>query len=242
MTKAKPHTETITIQKRWSWLTALSVEVECDPTLSPRIKLGLALKVAHEAKQGLTGADLRDAVLRDAVLTGADLMDAVLRGADLTGAVLRDAVLTDAVLRGADLTGADLTGAVLRGADLRGADLTGAVLRGADLRGADLTGADLTGAVLRGADLRGEKIERIFAIAGRLDGYTFYGIQLRTGGVKISAGCRWYTIEQFREHVAKKYPDTDKARETLDIIEFIEKRAVGLPAPVVEAVTETVAS
>ena len=227
MTKAKPHTETITIQKRWSWLTALSVEVECDPTLSPRIKLGLALKVAHEAKQGLTGADLRDAVLRDAVLTGADLMDAVLRGADLTGAVLRDAVLTDAVLRGADLTGADLTGAVLRGADLRGADLTG---------------ADLTGAVLRGADLRGEKIERIFAIAGRLDGYTFYGIQLRTGGVKISAGCRWYTIEQFREHVAKKYPDTDKARETLDIIEFIEKRAVGLPAPVVEAVTETVAS
>ena len=42
------------------------------------------------------------------------------------------------------------------------------------------------------------------------------------------------TSKGFRAHVASEYPDTDKARETLDIIEFIEKRAVGLPAPVEE--------
>ena len=100
----------------------------------------------------LTGADLTDAVLRDADLTGAvltdaDLTGAVLRGADLTGAVLTDADLTGAVLRGADLRRADLTDADLTDAVLRDADLTGADLRRADLTDADLTGADLTDAV-----------------------------------------------------------------------------------------------
>jgi hypothetical protein len=87
--------EIITIAKRWSWLAAINVEIECDPTLAPRFKIGLAVKGAHE-----TGADLTDA--------------------DLTRADLRGAVLTRAVLTGADLTGADLTGAVLTGADLTG--------------------------------------------------------------------------------------------------------------------------
>ena len=144
-----PHTETITIRKRLSWLAALNVEITCDPATPPSIKLGLAARAAYS--------------------TGADLTDAVLTGAVLTGAVLR-----------------------------------------------------------------GEKIERVFAIAGRLDGYTFYGVQLRTGAVKIAAGCRWFTPDEYRAHVADDYPDTDKARETLDIIAFIERQAEGLPPPVAE--------
>ena len=109
--------ETVTITKRWSWLPSVDVEIECDPALPPKIKLGLAVKVAFEKKIVLTGA--------------------VLRGADLTGAVLRGAVLRSADLTGADLTGADLTGADLTGAVLTGADLKSAVLRGAVLRSAD---------------------------------------------------------------------------------------------------------
>jgi uncharacterized protein YjbI with pentapeptide repeats len=249
MTKA---TEQFTIPKRWSWLAAITVSIECDPLAPMGVKMGLAVRVAYETGADLTGADLTGADLTGAALTGA-----VLRGADLRDAVLRDADLTGAALTGADLTGAVLRGAVLRGADLRDADLTGAVLRGAvlrgaDLRDADLTGADLTGAaltgadlrgavlrdaVLRGADLRGEKIERLLASANRLDGYAFYGFQLQAGGVKIAAGCRCFTCAEFRAHVAVAYPDTDKARETLRIIDFIEGRAADLGValePVVE--------
>ncbi len=237
-------TEQFTIQKRWSWLTAVTVSIECDPLAPMGVKLGLAVRVARE-----TGAVLRDADLTGADLTGADLTGAVLTGADLTGAVLTGADLTGADLTGADLTGADLTGAVLTGAvltgavlrgavltgaDLTGADLTGAVLTGADLTGAVLTGAVLTGAVLTGADLRGadltgEKIERLLATVERLtDPYTFYGFQMAAGGVKISAGCRFFTCAEFRAHVAKDYPGSAKATETLRIIDFIEGRAADL--------------
>ena len=69
-------TEQYTIQRRWSWLTALTVTIECDPATPGPIKLGLAVKMAFQS-----GAVLRDAVLRGAVLRGADLSDAVLSGA-----------------------------------------------------------------------------------------------------------------------------------------------------------------
>ena len=111
------------------------------------------------------------------------------------------------------------------GADLRGAFLRGADLRGAFLRGADLSGADLSGADLRGAVLRGEKISRVIAIAERLDGYTFHAFELQTGGVKIKAGCRWFTPAEYRAHIANEYPGSSKATETLAILDFIERRA-----------------
>jgi hypothetical protein len=120
------------------------------------------------------------------------------------------------------------TGADLRGAVLRGADLTGADLRGADLRGADLRGADLRGADLRGAVLTGEKISRLIACVDRLDGYTFYAFELQSGGVKIRAGCRWFTPAEYRAHIAAGYPDTDKAKETGRILDLIEGRAEDL--------------
>ena len=235
------HTEIITIRRRpmWSFMGDISVGIECDPLTSIGVKIGLGVRAAIKTGAVLTGADLRDAVLRGAVLRGAVLRGAVLTGADLRDADLRDAVLRGAVLRGADLTGADLRGADLTGADLRDAVLRGAVLRDADLRGADLTGADLTGAVLTGADLRdavlrgavlrGEKMTRIFARVQReIDPYTFMGVELEAGGYKIGAGCRWFTDAEFRAHVASEYPDTDKAEETLAILDFIAARARAL--------------
>ena len=132
MTQIATALEKFEVRNRWTGRVQFTAEISVTPEMTPRIKLGLAVRWGYR-----NGADLR----------GADL-----RGADLSGAVLRGAVLSDAVLSDADLRDADLSGA-----DLSGADLSGAVLRGADLSGADLSGADLSGAVLRGAP----KIENI---------------------------------------------------------------------------------
>ena len=153
-----------------------------------------------------------------------------LRGADLSGANLSKAYLPEANLREADLTGANLrranlTEADLIGAKLIGADLSGANLRGANLRGAYLYGADLTGAYLSGATMGEDKLNRLLARATRSDGFEFFLFALQAGLPKIKAGCRWMTIDDYRAHVAKHYPDTDKARETLDILNFFEARA-----------------
>jgi hypothetical protein len=152
------HTENFTIPKRWSFQTAVTVSIACDPAAPFGVKLGLAVKAACARGADLSGADLR----------GADLSDAVLSGADLSDADLRDAVL------------------------------------------------------------RGEKITRILASANRLDGYTFYAFELEAGGVKISADCRWFTVAEFRAHILAEYPDTGKARETGDILDFIEARCRSL--------------
>jgi hypothetical protein len=117
---------------------------------------------------------------------------------------------------------ADLRGAYLEGADLRGADL-----RGADLRGADLRGADLRGAYLEGADLRGANLSRGLAIVQgptRSDGYFFSLRACCLGDHVVVAGCRSFTIEQYRQHVADNYADQPKAAETLAILDFLEVR------------------
>ena len=101
----------------------------------------------------LSGADLSNVYLSDAILNYANL-----RGADLSNVYLSDAILNYANLRGADLKGANLSGADLSYADLRGVDLRYADLRGVDLRGADLRGAYLSGADLSDADLRGANL------------------------------------------------------------------------------------
>jgi hypothetical protein len=149
------------ILNRWTGNIQFTAEIDCDETLSPRLKMGLAVKLAFKS-----GADLRGADLSGAVLSGADLRDAVLRGAVLRGADLSGADLSGADLSDADLSDADLRCAVLRDADLRDAVLRGAVLSGADLRGADLSGADLRGAVLRDADLRSFKADMWMTLTG----------------------------------------------------------------------------
>ena len=113
-------------------------------------------------------------------------------------------------------------------ADLSRANLSGANLLGANLSGADLSGADLLGADLREVVVHGEKITHLMTSANRMDGYTFFAFALEAGGVKIMAGCRWFTVAEFRTHVAARYPDTPKAAETLDLLAFIEARAKSL--------------
>jgi hypothetical protein len=212
----------------WSSLPPITVEIECAATTPEGVKLGLAVRVAVGRKENLTRANLTGADLSDAYLTRADLS-----GADLSGAYLSDAYLTYADLSGANLTGADLSRAYLSGADLSDAYLTRADLTRADLSGADLSGADLSraylsGAKLSGASIRGKPVTRCFARVMRDDGYTFLAMQLEAGGVKIAAGCRWFTVAEFRAHVASSYPGKPKAVETLWILSSIEQRAADL--------------
>ena len=62
---------------------------------------------------------------------------------------------------------------------------------------------------------------------------------MQAGGVKVVAGCRWFTVAEYRAHIEVEYPGTDKARETSDILDFIEARCrslgVALAAPQAEA-------
>ena len=115
----------------------------------------------------------------------------------------------------------------LRGADLEGADLRGAYLEGANLEGAYLRGADLRGAYLEGANLRGADLSRGLAIVQgptRSDGYFFSLRVCCIGEHVVVAGCRSFTIEQYRQHVADNYPERPKAAETLAILDFLEVR------------------
>jgi len=144
-------------------------------------------------------------------------------GGTLSGANLRGANLRGADLSGANLRSADLVRADLRSADLVRANLSGADLRGANLRGANLRGADLGGADLRGADLVGDTLAAYVTSADRRD-YEFRLFRLADGSHKVLAGCRWFTIPDYRAHVAAEYPGTAKARETLDILDYFERK------------------
>lgn len=99
-------------------------------------------------------------------------------------------------------------------------------LRRANLRGAVLWGADLRGVNLQGADLRDEKITRLVGRVVRLtENHEFFAFEMEAGGYKILAGCRWFSDAEFRAHVAAEYPGTDKATETLAILNFLKARA-----------------
>lgn len=103
---------------------------------------------------------------------------------------------------------------------------TGAVLATVEtLVGANLSMANLSGTNLRWATINGEILDRLLARATRLDGHEFFLFALEDGSPKIKAGCRWMTIGDYRAHVDKEYPDTDKSKETLDILNFFEARS-----------------
>ena len=136
--------------------------------------------------------------LSEAKLSGADLSEVNLRYAKLCDADLRDANLRRACLRDADLRYADLCEANLRRADLRWANL-----RGADLSGADLCEADLRGADLRGVNLLGATG---FMLLPAQDprGYNWPHAVLHDEWM-IRAGCRFFTIEQAKQHWGVDY-------------------------------------
>jgi uncharacterized protein YjbI with pentapeptide repeats len=120
----------------------------------------------------------------------------------------------------ADLRGADLSWANLREANLSGADLSWANLFNSNFSGANLSGADLSGADLLGANLSRAK-NQIY-IGQRSDGYQFFARHDKEKSAWIiSAGCRYFTPNEYRTH-AQKYNCGTKRAETLALIDFAE--------------------
>jgi len=153
------------------------------------------------------------------------------------GLAVRAAFSAKADLRGADLYGANLYGADLRGANLRGANLYGANLRGADLRGADLRGADLRGANLR----EGDKVKRLFVSALCVEtGYHWSAFELEDGRVVIVAGCRYFSIDEFKAHLKTGYTGQAAKKSAVSgMLAFVEseaRRLKILKAPVAKRV------
>jgi uncharacterized protein YjbI with pentapeptide repeats len=231
------------VTNRWTGGVQFTAKIAADETTPLGVRIGLAVKWAAENGANLDGANLAGANLAGANLDGAYLAGANLAGANLDGAYLAGAYLAGANLAGANLDGASLAGAYLAGANLAGANLAGAYLARAYLDGAYLDGAYLAranlarayldgayldGAYLAGAALAGgSKITRLIARATRSDGYEFFAWDTDQG-VMIKAGCRLMSPEQYRAHIAAEYPDTDKARETADILDFIAARCRAL--------------
>ena len=147
----------------------------------------------------LVDADLECTDLSEADLWGANLTRANLERARLVGANLTRANLTRANLWGANLTRASLEGANLAGANLRMANFLYANLWEANLEGADLLGTQLGGAYLSGA--RG-----IMSANFDVRGHTLV-LWLQDGKVRVTAGCRHFTLEQAMAHWgSKQYP------------------------------------
>lgn len=141
---------------------------------------------AHEPRSVQLGA-----ALEIAANAGANLSHANLEGADIRGADLR----------GAKLSGAGLSGVILHRANLSGADLQGAILENANLEHASLLKANLKNANLRRASLRCADLEDANLIDAGQDerGYRFVAVP-HDDGIRIAAGCRWFTLQEAREH------------------------------------------
>ena len=190
----------------------------------------------------LVGADLRWADLSGANMSGADVSWANMRWADVSWANMSHANMSWANMSGADMSWANMSHANMRHANMSGADMSGtnmshadmrhANLRDADMRWIDLRDANMSDANLVGANLRcinlslasrreGFKIHRLIARVSRSDSHLFMGF-LTDAGLIIMAGCRLMSPDEYRAHVAKEYPDTPKAEETLGVIQYIE--------------------
>ena len=103
----------------------------------------------------LSGADLRGANFKKAILDSANFQGADLRAANFWGAKLDKADFRNAKLNQADLSWAELHYADFREADCKGSALVAAKLNHADLRGTHLHYSFLSGALFNEADLEG---------------------------------------------------------------------------------------
>lgn len=140
---------------------------------------------------------------------------------------LRAADFWRADLRDADLSGAYLRGANLSGANLENVNLSGAWLQDANLKHANLEGARFNSNFINGADFSSAQLSRGLAIVHgptRSDGFQFSLRLCCLGEHLVDNGARSLTIEQYRQHVAEKYPNTAKADETLAILDYLEAR------------------
>ena len=94
--------EKFEVHNRFTGAVQFTAKIETTPDMTPRVKLGLAVKWAVKERAYLADANLAGAYLADANLAGANLA-----GANLAGAYLADANLADANLAGANLAGAE---------------------------------------------------------------------------------------------------------------------------------------
>jgi uncharacterized protein YjbI with pentapeptide repeats len=99
-----------------------------------------------DIRPDLSGARLRDSMLREIDLSGADLSGADLSGADLTDADLHDSDLSSTSFHGATLIRTDLSRSFGPVVDFSHALLRNAVLGESKFAGMTCDGADLTGA------------------------------------------------------------------------------------------------
>ena len=76
--------ERFDVLNRWTNAVQFTAEIEVTPDMTPRVKLGLAVRWGQRSGVYLSGADLSGAYLSGADLSGADLSGANLSGADLS--------------------------------------------------------------------------------------------------------------------------------------------------------------
>jgi carbonic anhydrase/acetyltransferase-like protein (isoleucine patch superfamily) len=74
-------------------------------------------------------------------------------------------------------------------------------------------------------------------VATRSDGYTFLVAPTSTDGLRIIAGCRYFTIDEARAHWTDTRGGTQLGDESLAIVDHLERMAAicGLTAPIEEA-------
>ena len=118
---------------------------------------------------------------------------------------------------------ARFTGAVMFEAELDASfeSRPGSVKLGEAVKAAYLEGANLRGANL-GKDFNANSL--IARVTRITDTYEFFAFDTDKG-IVIKAGCRLMLLSDYRAHIADNYPNTEKARETTDILDFIEMRA-----------------
>jgi uncharacterized protein YjbI with pentapeptide repeats len=147
-------------------------------------------------------------------MTTRDLTDIekwVREGTNLANGDFTEAKLDSHRLQNGQFAGSDFSGAGLSHSDLTDANLTGAKLIGAFLYSCHLNGANFTDADLTNADLQNSSLEEaIFddckgIVDAGIDprGYRFIGVKTdadQTGGWMIKAGCRWFTVDEAKEH------------------------------------------
>jgi hypothetical protein len=115
------------------------------------------------------------------------------------------------------------TGKPVRGKPVMGKPVMGKPVRGKPVRGKPVSGRlrmRLSWANLSGANLSGAK-NQIY-IGQRSDGYQFFARHDKEKSAWIiSAGCRYFTPNEYRTH-AQKYNCGTKRAETLALIDFAE--------------------
>ena len=117
----------------------------------------------------LSGINLQNSVLIDAVLTDVNLQGANLIDARLDGAILKNTNLENANLCGAKLIGSECTYANFDGAGLENINLVDANLENASFQGAHVQNSNLTNANLRNAVLTGANFDGALLRHARLE-------------------------------------------------------------------------